>query len=227
MTKIYLSPSTQQHNVGPFGYIEEYAMNKVADLVQPELVRHGVSVLRNKSTQDNINIFIRDSNSWGADYHVAIHSNAMGVGKSGARGAEVFCWVPENKKAAGTRMAQFIYNNLSKITPTSDRGVKDGKHLDEIKYTLAQAMIIEVDFHDTEDGVTWIMGNLEPIATAILMGILEQLEIKYIAKIDRSAQLEREVARLEKQVQNLETVLYKQTKIITAIEGIIIKGRET
>ena len=48
---IYLSPSTQEKNIGKGNYkSEEYQMNKVCDITVKVLKQHGVVVYRNKPT---------------------------------------------------------------------------------------------------------------------------------------------------------------------------------
>lgn len=51
MRKIYLSPSTQEHNMGVTGYgSEEERMNQIADYMERELLRYrdSIQVKRNK-----------------------------------------------------------------------------------------------------------------------------------------------------------------------------------
>jgi N-acetylmuramoyl-L-alanine amidase len=176
--KFYISPSTQQNNVGPNKYIEETYMNLIADILCPELARHGHAIKRNDRKVDDINVFIRESNTYKPDYHIAIHSNA-----GGGQGCEVFCYRPKDTTSPGTRMATSIYKKIEAVTPTADRGVKDGSHLGEVGRTTAPSVLMEVDFHDNLAGAQWIMSNYKIIANAILMGILEAIGQKYIAPV--------------------------------------------
>ena len=181
MTKIFLSPSSQEANIGPNGYVEEVCMNRIADFIVPELIRHGILVMRN-NPQNNYLGHIKESNEFQADYHIAIHSNASAVNSTHtARGCVVFCYNANDTDRPGTQLANRIYNRLSILTPVPDRGVKSST-LDEVEKTKAAAVLIEVDFHDNIDGAAWLTEQVENIGLAILLGILEQLEIAYIPK---------------------------------------------
>ena len=177
---IYLSPSLQEHNVGVGNFgTEEKRMNEIADVVELELIRHGQTVFRNKESF-TLQEAVADSNKKNAKIHVAIHSNAGGAGK--ARGCEVFC---HKFGFEGEKLAKSIYSNLSAITPSADRGVKEGqnyfgkgKPLYETAKTTAVAVLIEVAFHDSPEDAKWIVGNIKPIGLAIAKGILSYLKVK-------------------------------------------------
>lgn len=185
--KIYLSPSSQEHNAGPAGtgYLEEVYMNRIADILAPELVRHGFELLRNKPEND-FHGHITESNRYKPDYHLAIHSNASGAASSHtARGCVVYCYKPADPTRPGTKLANSIYKRLEQLTPVTDRGVRDGsKILSEIAYTDAPAVLIEVDFHDNLDGATWLMNHIAEIAQAILLGVLDAAGIDFIPAAD-------------------------------------------
>lgn len=79
MKSIYLSPSTQENNVGAGSYgTEEQRMNQVADVIQKVLERHGVRVYRNKPEWPLSQVVV-DSNAKKPDVHFAVHSNAGGA----------------------------------------------------------------------------------------------------------------------------------------------------
>jgi N-acetylmuramoyl-L-alanine amidase len=170
--KIYLSPSTQENNIGKGEYgTEEKRMNQLTDIIEVRLKRYGHEIFRNTPTM-TLKQAVADSNKHNPDIHVAIHSNAS-TGK--ARGAVVFCYKFGGK---GEKLARAIYNELEKVTPTKDLGVREsnnhfgiGKPLYETAYTHAPAALIEVDFHDNPEGAKWILENMNEIATAIVTGI--------------------------------------------------------
>ncbi|MEI6133024.1 MAG: N-acetylmuramoyl-L-alanine amidase [Bacillota bacterium] len=177
---IYISPSTQEHNVGAGSYgTEEKRMNEIADVVEITLKKHGQLTFRNKPSFTLTEV-VHDSNAKNPKVHIAIHSNAGGGGK--ARGCEVYC---HKFGTAGERLAKSIYSNLSAITPSADRGVKEGqnyfgkgKPLYETAKTTAVAVLIEVAFHDSPEDAKWIVGNIKPIGLAIAKGILSYLKVK-------------------------------------------------
>ena len=87
MVDVYISPSVQEWNVGYGNYgTEEQRMNLIADVVDYELKRHGLSTDRNSRDMTLAEV-VRDSNSVNPKVHVAIHSNAS---NGQARGAEVY-----------------------------------------------------------------------------------------------------------------------------------------
>ena len=59
---VYLSPSTQENNIGYGDYgTEEERMQQVCDVVQEELLRHGITVFRNTPDM-TLNQVVADSN---------------------------------------------------------------------------------------------------------------------------------------------------------------------
>ena len=180
MPKIYISPSSQEANTGPNGYVEEVVMNLIADSLIPELVRHGFDVMRNKRGNTYAGHII-ESNQYKPDIHFAIHSNAMGGAASGkARGCEVFCYDPTNTASLGTQLAQKIYAGLSAITPTADRGIKSGKDtISEIRNTKAPACLVEIAFHDNPDDARWIVENIAAISKVFLLSMIALFGIPY------------------------------------------------
>jgi N-acetylmuramoyl-L-alanine amidase len=176
---VYLSPSTQEDNIGAGNYgTEEIRMNQITNVVAYHLTRHGIVVYRNDPNM-SLRRVVEDSNNKDVDFHLAIHSNA-----GGGRGCEVFCY---KAGEAGETEAWKIYNELSAITPTADRGVKqgynyygDGIHMYEVSYTDAIAVLVEVEFHDNVIGANWISSNIEPIGIALAKGVLSSLGMSYV-----------------------------------------------
>ena len=76
--KIYLSPSNQDGNLYAYGNTNECEVcNRIADAAKDALERCGFTVKKAPKGQ-NMNISIAESNSWGADLHIPIHTNAGG-----------------------------------------------------------------------------------------------------------------------------------------------------
>jgi len=182
--KIYLSPSTQEKNIGKGNYkSEEYRMNQVCDITEKELKRHGVTVYRNKPTM-TLREVVKDSNKKRPDIHFALHSNAGG----GGRGMEIFC---HKFGGEGEKLARAVYSKVEPLTPTPDRGVKKGhnfygtgKSMYELAYTTAPAALIEIAFHDSVPDAAWIVANIETIGIAIAKGILSYFGITYKAPVN-------------------------------------------
>jgi N-acetylmuramoyl-L-alanine amidase len=179
MYKVYISPSTQEHNVGAGSYgTEEKRMNEIADILCPRLKEHGLIVKRNKPEMTLAQV-VADSDAFGADSHIAIHSNATGS-LSKARGSMVLICATGGR---AEQLAKSISSELSAITPTTDRGVVVNNELYETRKPKAPSVIVEVDFHDNLEGAAWIIANKAEIAEALLKGILAHYGIKYIPPI--------------------------------------------
>lgn len=179
MVDVYLSPSTQEFNVGYGNYgTEEQRMNQIADVVQYELERHGVSVARN-SPEQTLREVVAQSNEINPKLHVAIHSNANdGL----SRGAEVYT---HRLGGTGEVLADNLYEQIELISPTEGLGVKasaplfGGQGLYELRYTRAPAALAEVAFHDNPEDAQFIISNIYQIGNAVAKGILETLGIPY------------------------------------------------
>ena len=177
---VYLSPSLQEWNVGYGNYgTEEERMNQIADVVDYELKRFGLNVVRNSPSQPLQEVGA-ESNAVNPKVHVAIHSNASANGT--ARGPEVYT---HRFGGDGERLARDIYTNLEEISPVDGFGVKegytavDGKGYYELRRTRAPAVLIEVAFHDNPQDAQFIMDNIYEIGVAIAKGILEYFGIPY------------------------------------------------
>ncbi len=177
---VYLSPSLQEWNVGYGNYgTEEERMNQIADVVDYELKRFGLNVVRNSPSQ-SLQEVVAESNAVNPKVHVAIHSNASANGT--ARGPEVYT---HRFGGDGERLARDIYTNLEEISPVDGFGVKEGytafngKGYYELRRTRAPAVLIEVAFHDNPQDAQFIMDNIYEIGVAIAKGILEYFGIPY------------------------------------------------
>ena len=75
MKSIYLSPSTQENNVGAGNYgTEEQRMNEIMDLIENQLRGHYI-LYRNRPNM-TLQQVVADSNAKNPDLHFALHSNA-------------------------------------------------------------------------------------------------------------------------------------------------------
>ncbi len=177
---IYLSPSTQEKNIGVGNYgTEEKRMNQVADVTERVLKKHGLVVYRNRPEMTLAQV-VADSNNKKPDIHFAVHSNAC---SGNSRGCEVYC---HKFGGNGEKLARAVYSEIEPNTPSSDRGVKEGcnhygqgKPLYELAYTSASAALIEIAYHDNKDDAVWIINNIEVIGTVIAKGILKYFNIPF------------------------------------------------
>lgn len=177
MKRIYVSPSTQERNigVGPFG-TEEEEMNRIADQLVPLLIKDGRFVVgRNLPVMDVAQIAF-DSNNFKADLHLPIHSNA-----GGGEGTEVFAYGPGTESE---KFAKALYNQIAPLSPGKDRGVKFNKALYEVGDKVnATSALIELDFHDDVEGAAWIASNHQSIANALYKGICDYFGYDYRALV--------------------------------------------
>lgn len=173
---IYLSPSNQYGNYGveEAGFtIEKEMMNKLADVIERELQAAGFVVYRNNPYGD-INAWNSFSNSVGADFHFAIHSN--GSTNHTARGIEIHV---DDETSPSLSIATNIYENLYTIYPGNmnslyDRGIKYARgSLGEVNNNYVNnGALIEVAFHDNYEDALWIAQNLEQIGQNIASSII-------------------------------------------------------
>lgn len=164
MKSIYLSPSTQENNVGAGSYgTEERRMNEIMDLIENQL--RGKYILYRNRPEMSLRQVVADSNAKNPDLHFALHSNA-----GGSRGTE--CWICA-KGGQAEKFANLLYKKVAPLTPTKDRGVKVSSSLYEVNKTRAPATILEIDFHDNAQTAQWIIDNKTAVAHACVQAIME------------------------------------------------------
>jgi len=163
--KLYVSPSTQEHNAYAGGGNEEQWMRKLSTRICAHLIAAGHSVKMGGTVSAGTNA--ADGNAWGAERYIAVHSNA-----GGGRGTEVWAY-----KAGGTgaALAAAIYNRLAPATSSPDRGVKFSTGYIELSRTKAPACIIECAFHDNLAEANEIKSSLDEWSLAIAQGILDHV----------------------------------------------------
>jgi len=165
MVRVYISPSTQQANIGisPFG-TEEAEMNKIADALIPLLLKDGRFTIKRNSPTMELSQIAADSNNFKADIHVAIHSNA-----GGGQGTEAYAYGPNTNSE---RLSKALYNQIAPLSPGADRGVKYNPGLYEVGNSVnTTACLIELGFHDNQKDATWLANNQQSIANALYRGI--------------------------------------------------------
>ena len=172
--KIYLSPSNQNGNLYAYGNTNECDQcNRIADAAKTALERCGFVVKKAPKGQD-MHKSIAESNSWGADLHIPIHTNA-----GGGNGTVVFVY---NTKTTNLRFASPIYKAVQEVTPGKiEYGVRENPGLAELNGTSATAVYIEVDFHDDKEIAKWLIENPKTVGEAIAKGVCAAYGEKYVA----------------------------------------------
>ena len=172
--KIYLSPSDQIHNAYAYGNTNEAEQcRRIAAACKTALERCGFLVKTNFNDGKNA-MYEREaeSNKWGADMHICIHTNA-----GGGKGAEVYISTKDDRHM---KPAQAIYNEVKAISPYgSSRGIKTARY-HEIVNTSGLCVYLEADFHDNKTIAEWIVKNTKSIGEAICKGVCKTYGVKYI-----------------------------------------------
>ena len=174
MKKIYLSPSDQTANKYAYGDTNEAVQcRRIADALEKALKRCGFAVKNNKT--DSMQARVRESNDWGADLHVPLHTNAYNGKVSGTR---IFTY---DKSGKGYKCAKKVFSFLAPVTPGASESISVYDDLYEVKYTAAPCVYIESEFHDVAIVAKWIINHVEDIAEAICKGICAHFGVKYVA----------------------------------------------
>ncbi len=177
--KIYLSPSNQINNLYAAGDTNECEQcGRIAEYAKMALQRCGFEVKEAPRGQ-NINISIKESNSWGADLHISIHTNAFNSQTLGGTLVMIYSNATENKKAGNA-----ILNSVAPISPGPDYSLRVNPSLAELNSTKAIAVYLEVEFHDHTTGANWIINNVKAIGEAICKGVCEFYGVTY--KVDEA-----------------------------------------
>lgn len=172
--KIYLSPSAQPANSYAAGNTNEQVQcNRIAEAAKTALVRCGFAVKKAPEGQgykENVD----ESNAWGADLHIPIHTNA-----GGGAGTVVFV---HGGTAKQMQYAKPIYDEVQATSPgTTDYGVRVNSGLYELGYTTATAVYVECEFHDRADLAAWIIEHTTELGEAIARGVCIGAGVTYIA----------------------------------------------
>lgn len=180
MAKIYLSPSSQHENPYAYGGTNEAAQcMKIAQACEVALKRCGFNVAVGGGTMYTR---VPDSNKWGADLHVAIHTNAANGKTTGTR---CYAW---KTGGDGFRAAQAIFNVLAPITPGVSEGVFEQRGWYEIKNTKAPCAYVECEFHDVPETAKWIVEHTKEIGDAIANGICNFYGVAFVPETPPEAE---------------------------------------
>lgn len=177
--KIYLSPSSQPNNTYAAGDTDEQTQcNRVAEAARLALIRCGFDARKGAEGQgykDNV----AESNAWGADLHIPIHTNA-----GGGAGTVVFVY---SLTDARLRYALPIYNAVQALSPgETEYGVRANAGLYEVKNATATCVYVECEFHDRADLAEWIVAHTTELGEAIARGVCEGYGVPYVEPSDAS-----------------------------------------
>lgn len=159
--KVYLSPSSQTYNQYADGeHNEAQICRKIAEKVYALLITK--CEVRLADAALSVNGRINDSNKWGSELHVCIHSNA-----GGGHGANGYCYDAKNPP----EQLIYCYDNLNRVNINKGGGIHKAKFA-EILNTRAACVYLEIEFHDNLTDALYIVNHTEEYARAIAAGIL-------------------------------------------------------
>lgn len=175
MAKIFLSPSDQFENTYADGNTNEgEQMGLLAEKLAPILRRCGFEVkIVHRSTLVNKR---KQSDDWGADLHLPLHSNAFNGTVSGTR---VMCMRTVDGQL-GYEYSKKIFKQLDAVTPGTSSNISAQPQLYEIQAPHAPTVYVEVDFHDVPMVANWIIHNLDVIADAIARGVCDCFGVQFV-----------------------------------------------
>lgn len=164
MEIVCINPSKQEWNIGVNGYgNEEDNAHRIGFRVKEILEQNGgFGKVYCTPKEMDLAEGIAFSNSVKATIHVDIHSDA-----GGGRGCTALF-----KSTRGKALATAIYNKVTEVTPTTDRGIQWRGDLGCLNQTNAVAALIEMFFHDSYADVEYYKYHKEEFAQAIARGIM-------------------------------------------------------
>ena len=175
MAKVYLSPSDQESNVYAYDNTNEAVQcGRIAEACRAALERSGVEV--KVGHMISMAQKCSESNTFGADLHVPIHTNAFN-GK--VMGTRMFCYSAGGK---GMAACKAIFARLAPITPGESENIQVNADYYEVRVPAAPTAYIECEFHDTVEGAKWIVENTVLIGETIARGICDYFGVKFVEK---------------------------------------------
>jgi N-acetylmuramoyl-L-alanine amidase len=167
--KIYVSPSNQVGNIYATGNTNEKEQcHKIARACVDALVENGFQVMC--TYNDDMYKRVEESNAFGADIHIAIHTNATAKHNvTGGSQVLLYSISGEREKAGNV-----VLSRLSSLTPgkSAERLVLKPDFY-EVRATKGLALYCECEFHDTQLGSDFIINNTDKIGEAIAYGICD------------------------------------------------------
>lgn len=171
--KIYISPSSQPANTYAVGNTNEQEQcRKIGAALEKELDRCGFNAKAGLS--GTMYTRTAESNVFGADLHLPLHTNAFDKKVAGLR------IMVYKKGGEAEQIAKAIMETLAPITPGTSDGISEYPKLYEIANSDAICVYIEVGFHDNPEEAQWIIDHTQDIAVAIAKGLCKHYGVTYV-----------------------------------------------
>ncbi len=175
MPKVYLSPSNQTDNLYAYGStIEAVQCGKIAEACRAALTRSGISV--QVGHMSPMQEKVAQSNSFGADLHVPIHTNAFNGKVTGTR---MFCY---SEGGEGMKACKAIFARLAPVTPGTSENIRVDASLYEVRVPAAPTAYIETEFHDSAESARWIVEHTALLGETIARGICDYFGVAFKEK---------------------------------------------
>lgn len=172
MPKVYLSPSDQTDNLYAYGNTNEAVQcGRIAEASRKALERSGVQVMVGHMIP--MQEKVAQSNSFGADLHAPIHTNAFNGSVMGTR---MFCY---SEGGEGMKACKAIFARVAPLSPGTSENIRVDASLYEVRVPAAPTAYLECEFHDTVEGAKWIVEHAEEIGEAHARGICDYLGQAY------------------------------------------------
>ncbi len=147
---------------------EEFLINKIGPMIQGHLQNLGHQVILtrpsgNLTVNQSLKARTDKANSNNCDIFISLHCNAF---DSKAHGSEIFSYDGKDKLGASKILKEF-----SEIGFTN-RGVKNGSHLADLKNSKMTALLIEFCFGDNTEDKARMEANLDKMARIVVSNIV-------------------------------------------------------
>jgi N-acetylmuramoyl-L-alanine amidase len=176
MFKLYLSPSTQEDNLGVDKVTEETRMQALGRDLKEAIEKAAGDKIEVRANRPEMSVgeIVRDSNSWGAQAHLALHTNAGGPR---AAGLEVYSHAGSAK---GTALGALVFHHLYRagLVPRPGAELRDplrtlGHRLAEVDVVAAPACLVELVYHTNQQDLDLFASHREAILTALTEAVIE------------------------------------------------------
>lgn len=174
--KIYYSPSSQPENKYAVGNTNEQEQcRKIAKKCVEASKRCGFDA--RAGLTGSMYTRVEESNAWGANAHIPIHTNAFDKKVAGFRGFYF------KAGGEGHKLVAAIEDAVAPITPGTSDGLSAQPGLYEINNSHAPCAYLELGFHDNAEEAQYIIDHTDDLAEAIVKGVCKHYGVAYVPPI--------------------------------------------